>query len=50
VTEHVHQISRHELVEQMRATPKAAGELAPDSLDPETEQTLLTTFRSWWKA
>ena len=37
-------------VEQMRATLAAAGELSPESLDPETEQTLLTTFRNWWKA
>jgi anti-sigma factor RsiW len=37
-------------VEQMQATLEAVGELSPASLDPETEQTLLTTFRSWWKA
>lgn len=37
-------------VEQMRATLESVGELSPASLDPETEQTLLTTFRSWWKA
>jgi anti-sigma factor RsiW len=37
-------------VEQMRATLAAAGELSPESLDPETEQMLLTTFRGWWKA
>ena len=37
-------------VEQMRATLGVTGELSPESLDPETEQALLTTFRSWWKA
>ena len=37
-------------VEQMRATLEVAEELSPESLDPETEQALLTTFRSWWKA
>jgi anti-sigma factor RsiW len=37
-------------VEQMRVTLEAAGELSTESIDPETEQTLLTTFRSWRKA
>jgi anti-sigma factor RsiW len=37
-------------VEQMRGTLGVTGELSPESLDPETEQALLTTFRSWWKA
>jgi anti-sigma factor RsiW len=37
-------------VEQMRATLEVTGELTPEALDPDTEQTLLTTFRSWWKA
>jgi anti-sigma factor RsiW len=37
-------------VEQMRVTLEVAGELSPESLDPETEQALVTTFRSWWKA
>ena len=39
-----------DLVEQMRATLEVTGELTPEALDPETEQALLTTFRSWWNA
>jgi anti-sigma factor RsiW len=37
-------------VEQMRVTLEVTGGLSPESIDPETEQTLLTTFRSWRKA
>ena len=34
-------------LEQMRATIRLTGELAPDSLTPEAERTLLAAFRGW---
>jgi anti-sigma factor RsiW len=34
-------------LEQMRATIRATGELAPESLPPDAQETLLTAFRGW---
>ena len=35
---------------QMRATIRATGELAPDTITPEAESTLLEAFRGWKRA
>jgi anti-sigma factor RsiW len=34
-------------VEQMRATLRVVGELTPESLNEEAEETLLRAFRTW---
>jgi anti-sigma factor RsiW len=36
-------------VEQMRATLRVTGELAPASLSEEAEESLLAAFRTWRK-
>jgi len=37
-------------LEQMRATIRLTGELAPESLTPEAETTLLAAFRGWHRS
>lgn len=46
--EHIaHCTGCHTYLEQMRATIRATGMLAPESLSPEAESTLLDAFRGW---
>jgi anti-sigma factor RsiW len=35
-------------LEQMRATIRVTGRLAPESLTPDAEKTLLEAFRGWF--
>ena len=37
----------HAHLEQMQATIRLTGRLAPESLTPDAEQTLLRAFRGW---
>jgi anti-sigma factor RsiW len=37
-------------LEQMHATIRLTGSLAPESLTPEAERTLLAAFRGWYRS